>query len=135
MKRRSIGDGDSSSPIDLTPMLDIVFIMLIFFIVTATFIREPGVKVEKPAVETGQPLKNVAILVAISADNIIYMDGKPVPPRDVRPTIERLRSENPKGGVVIQADEEADMGLTVLVMDEARAARAPSVSVSTIEQE
>jgi biopolymer transport protein ExbD len=130
MRRHSRGQDDDGS-VDLTPMLDVVFIMLIFFIVTATFVRESGIDVTRPDAETDQVQQNVAILIAISEDNQIWIDGRQVDIRAVRANVERLRAENPKGGVVIQADTKADTGLTVQVMDQAQAAGAPSVSIAT----
>ncbi|NWG46851.1 MAG: biopolymer transporter ExbD [Alphaproteobacteria bacterium] len=131
MRRRKTAGDASESPIDLTPMLDIVFIMLIFFIVTATFIREPGIKVTRPETETQQPVKNIAILVAVDAESRIFIDGDEVDPRSLRASIDRLRTENPKGDVVIQADEAADVGVTIQVMETAKAAGAPSVHIAT----
>ncbi len=125
---------DNENAIDLTPMLDIVFIMLIFFIVTAVFIRETGIEVERPEAVTDQDKNRIAVLVAVGADNEIFMDGREVELRGVRVAIERLRTDNPTGSVVIQADEGADTGIVVQVMDQARLAGAPEVAVATKQE-
>ena len=130
MRRRKNIQADETA-VDLTPMLDIVFIMLIFFIVTATFIRETGIDVTRPDADTDVPVDNAAILIAITKENLIYMDNRVIQLNAVRANVERLRSENPKGAVVIQADKESDTGLTVQVLDQAQAAGAPSVSIAT----
>ncbi|HDY82039.1 MAG: biopolymer transporter ExbD [Gammaproteobacteria bacterium] len=117
--------------IDLTPMLDVVFIMLIFFIVTASFIKEAGVEVNRPEASTSQPKKNVNILIAISATNEIWMDQRRIDVRAVRANVERLHAENPKGAVVIQADNESNTETVVAVLDAAREAGVYDVSLAT----
>jgi biopolymer transport protein ExbD len=106
--------------IDLTPMLDVVFIMLIFFIVTATFIKETGVEVNRPDASTSNKKDNTTVLVAINADNSVWIDKRRVDVRSVRANIERLHAENPEGGVVIQADELASIKTFTVVLDAAR---------------
>ena len=105
---------------DLTPMLDVVFIMLIFFIVTATFIKETGIEVNRPDTKTAQFKKTVSLLVAVSPDNSIWIDKKKVDIRNVRPLMERLHAENPKGGLVIQADMDSNVEKVLAIMDAAR---------------
>ncbi|MDT0495860.1 biopolymer transporter ExbD [Algiphilus sp. W345] len=113
-------DAEEDAAVDLTPMLDVVFIMLIFFIVTATFIKETGVEVNRPEASTAEQKDNVAVLVAINADNSVWMDGRRIDVLSVRANIERLHAENPNGGVVIQADELASMKTFTQVLDQAR---------------
>ncbi len=113
---------DNQSDIDLTPMLDVVFIMLIFFIVTATFIKETGIEVNRPEAQESDPQKNVNILVAISATNEIWIDRRRVDVRSVRSVIERLHAENPKGAIVIKADAKSDTESVVSVIDSAKQA-------------
>lgn len=105
---------------DLTPMLDVVFIMLIFFIVTATFIKETGIEVNRPDTKTAQFKKTVSLLVAVSPDSSIWIDKKKVDIRNVRPLMERLHAENPKGGLVIQADMDSKVEKVLAIMDAAR---------------
>ncbi len=123
MRRRSYSSGaggEDEGVIDLTPMLDVVFIMLIFFIVTATFIKEAGIEVNRPDANTADQKDNTTVLVAINADNSIWIDKRRVDIRSVRANIERLHAENPEGGVVIQADELASVKTFASVLDAAR---------------
>ncbi len=119
--------------VDLTPMLDVVFIMLIFFIVTASFIKEAGVDVNRPQAETAEN-QNAAVLVAINADNSVWMDGRRVDIRSVRANIERLHAENPEGAVVIQADELASVKTFTEVLDQARQVVPPERVTLATEQ-
>lgn len=108
MKSRNRSAEDEGSAIDLTPMLDVVFIMLIFFIVTATFIKEPGVEVDRPDA-TSATLKNAKILIAIDPEDQVWIDKKQVDEGQISDQIELLISENPKSPVVIQADSESSI--------------------------
>ena len=125
---------EDEAQIDLTPMLDVVFIMLIFFIVTASFIKEAGVEVNRPEASTSQPKENVNILVAVNANNEIWMDKRRIDVRAVRANIERLHAENPKGAVVIQADNQSNTETVVAVLDAAREAGVYDVSLATEEK-
>ncbi|MDH3282241.1 MAG: biopolymer transporter ExbD [Gammaproteobacteria bacterium] len=130
--RRFTGEDDESL-IDITPMLDVVFIMLIFFIVTATFVKEAGIEVNRPEAETAVKQEKANILVAISASNEIWIDRRKVDIRALRPNIERLHAENPKGAVIIQADKESKNEILIKVMDAARAAGVFNVAIATEE--
>ena len=121
---------EEEATIDLTPMLDVVFIMLIFFIVTASFVKESGIEVNRPDAPTAVKQEKANILVAISARNEIYIDRRRVDPRSVRANIERLHAENPQGSVIIQADEESNTKTLIGVMDSARAAGVLNVSIA-----
>ena len=123
----------SGSDIDLTPMLDVVFIMLIFFIVTASFIKETGIDINRPEAETSQQQGSVSILIAVSASNEIWIDRRRIDIRSVRANIERLRAENPKGSVIVQADNKSNTETVTSVIDAARAAGAFDVILSTLE--
>jgi len=118
------------SDVNLTPMLDVVFIMLIFFIVTASFVKEAGIDVNRPNAATAERKEKGNILVAISENNQIWIDRRQVDPRALRANIERMHSENPNGAVVIQADEESKNKLLVQVMDAARLAGVKNVSIA-----
>jgi len=133
MARRKKQQEEEGTSIDITPMLDVVFIMLIFFIVTSTFIKETGIEVNRPEATTSQPKDNVSILVAINENNEIWIDQRRVDVRAVKATIERLRAENPKGGVVIQADNEANVKTLTQVADAARELGIYDVSIATDE--
>ncbi len=123
-------DGDESQ-IDLTPMLDVVFIMLIFFIVTASFIKEAGIEVNRPEASTSSKKENVNILIAVSASNEIWIDGRRVDKRSVRSVIERMHAENPKGAVLIQADKSSTTEIVTAVIDASRSAGVYDVSLAT----
>lgn len=131
MRRNRQVVAEDEAQIDLTPMLDVVFIMLIFFIVTATFIKEAGVEVNRPEASTAQPKDNVNILIAINATNEIWMDKRRIDERAVRANIERLHAENPKGAVVIQADNKSNTETVAAVLDAAREAGVYDVSLAT----
>ena len=111
-------------------MLDVVFIMLIFFIVTASFVKEAGIEVNRPKAETAERKERGNILVAITENEQIWIDRRQVDPRGLRAAIERLYAENPQGAMVIQADKSSKNRLLVQVMDAARAAGLYNVSVS-----
>jgi biopolymer transport protein ExbD len=121
---------EEEQEINITPMLDVVFIMLIFFIVTASFVKEAGIDVNKPLAQTTQPKEKANILIAIDASGGIWIDRRKVDPRAVRANIERLHAENPQGTVVIQADEDARTGELVHVMDAARLAGVYDIAIS-----
>ena len=128
------GMEEEESSIDITPMLDVVFIMLIFFIVTATFIKEAGIEVNRPDAATATKAEKANILIAIGANNDIWIDRRQVDIRSVRPNIERLHAENPQGSVVIQADKESKTDTLIQVMDAARSAGVFNVSIAANEQ-
>jgi biopolymer transport protein ExbD len=129
MRKRRMRDVEESE-VNLTPMLDVVFIMLIFFIVTASFVKESGIEVNRPDAATAEKKERGNILVAISQNNQIWVDKRQVDPRALRANIERLHAENPQGAVVIQADRESKNGLLVQVMDAARLAGVFNVSIA-----
>ncbi|HNP64035.1 MAG TPA: biopolymer transporter ExbD [Woeseiaceae bacterium] len=129
-KNHSLGQEEESEEINLTPMLDVVFIMLIFFIVTATFIKEAGIQVERPDTFTADTQDDAAILIAISANDEIWIDRKEREPQAVRGVIERLHAENPKGSIVIQADEDSTNEKLVMVLEAAKAAGVTNVSIA-----
>jgi biopolymer transport protein ExbD len=122
--------GEEESEINITPMIDVVFIMLIFFIVTASFVKEAGIDVNRPDAETAVSQERANILIAISENNEIWIDQRMVDPRAVRANIERLRAENPEGSVVIQADKKSVTETLVLVMDAARQAGVYDISIA-----
>ena len=130
MRRLSTQRGQDNEEIDLTPMLDVVFIMLIFFIVTATFIKETGVEVNRPDTETAELKKTVSLLVGVAPDSGVWIDKKKVDIRNVRPTMERLHAENPKGGLVIQADGDSKVEKVIAIMDAARAIGINQVAIA-----
>jgi len=131
--RRKKAREEEEAEINITPMLDVVFIMLIFFIVTASFVKESGIDVNRPDAATATVKERGNILIAITDTNQIWIDRRQVDPRSVRANIERLHAENPQGAVVIQADENSKNGLLVQVMDASRQAGVFSVSIAANE--
>ena len=121
---------EEESQIDMTPMLDIVFIMLIFFVVTASFVKESGIDVNRPEAETAVKQDRANIFVAIDDKGVIWIDNRRVDAAQVRANIERLHAQNPQGSVVIQADEQAVTKQLVAVMDAARAAGVYNISIA-----
>lgn len=130
MRNRTNRSQPQGEAIDLTPMLDVVFIMLIFFIVTTSFVKESGVTVSRPSAETAVEQKGSNILVAIRPNGEIWIDRRSIDVRAVRANIERLKAENPEGAVIIQADEYSNTGLLVKVMDQVRLAGVSNISIS-----
>jgi len=117
--------------IDITPMLDVVFIMLIFFIVTATFIKESGADVIKPNADTAVSKPRATILLAIDSNNEIWLDRRKIDSRAVKANINRLRAENPSGEVVVQADEESTAETVMEVVEALKDAGIPVPTVAT----
>ena len=130
-KNGAFGGEEDEASIDLTPMLDVVFIMLIFFIVTASFIKEAGIEVSRPLASTWQTKPDASILIAINAADEIWIDKKIVEPRFVKPAIAKLHAENPKGSLVIQADEESTNEILTVVMEAAKQSGVSNVAIST----
>ncbi|TFG41384.1 MAG: biopolymer transporter ExbD [Chromatiales bacterium] len=127
----SMGQDEDGDEINLTPMLDVVFIMLIFFIVTASFIKESGIDVNRPdAPITETKPEDANILVIINANDEIWIDRRNIDPRAVRANIERLHAENPKGSVVIQANKKSTNKMLVWVMDSTRSAGVYNISIA-----
>jgi biopolymer transport protein ExbD len=124
---------DEEANIDMTPMLDVVFIMLIFFIVTASFVKEAGIDVNRPEASTAQKKANTSILIAISPNDEIWINKRRVDVRAVQANIERLRAENPQGSVVIQADKKSTTEALLKVLDASRAAGVMDAAVATAE--
>jgi len=130
-KQDPLGGQEEENEINLTPMLDVVFIMLIFFIVTASFIKEAGIDVNRPdQAPTSESQEDAAILIAISENDEIWIDRRQVDPRAVRGNIERLHAENPKGSIVIQADKESTNEMLVVVMEAAKMAGVSNVAIA-----
>ena len=129
IRRRSIRSQEDSD-INLTPMLDVVFIMLIFFVVTSSFVKEAGIDVNRPQAATVEVKERGNIMIAITENGQIWIDKRQVDIRALQANIQRLHAENPQGSVVIQADENSKNGLLVQVMDAARLAGVDNVSIA-----
>jgi biopolymer transport protein ExbD len=130
MRRRRRTIFEEEGEINLTPMLDIVFIMLIFFVVTSSFVKESGVDVSRPSASTAVRKQQGNIMVAITRDDQVWIDRRRVELHAVRAQVERLHAENPEGEVVIQADRNSRSGLLVQVIDQARLAGVENVAIA-----
>jgi biopolymer transport protein ExbD len=128
--RRRFKKEDDEGGIDLTPMLDVTFIMLIFFIVSTSFVKESGVEVNRPSAATAEKKERAGIMIGISKEGEIWIQKRKIDVRSVRANIERLAAENPEGAVVIQADKDSNTGLLVQVMDQVRMAGVRNISVA-----
>lgn len=123
--------GASSEPeINMAPLIDMVFILLIFFLVTTTFVREAGVEVQRPTAATAAAKEKGALIVGVAADGRIYVERRQVDLRSVRGLVERFLAEDPAGAVIIAADKATPTGTTVAVLDQARLAGAKEVAVA-----
>ena len=126
-----LGGNEEENEINLTPMLDVVFIMLIFFIVTASFVKEIGLDVNRPDAPTTEVKPEDAnILVTIDANDDVFINRRLIDPRAVRANIERLHAENPRGSVVIQASKRSTNKMLVTIMDASRQAGVYSISIA-----
>jgi len=130
-KRHTVGGSSGEDEINVTPLMDIVFIMLIFFIVTSTFVKEPGADINRPEATTAQERKFASILVAIDAENKIWIDKDLVELDAVRSAVEQLKQENPKGTAVVQVDRRAESRYLVEVVNQIRNAGVSDIAVST----
>ena len=131
MRKISHSGPEEESAVDLTPLIDVVFIMLIFFIVTATFIKQAGIDVYRPDALTAEQKPTVSVLLAIGPNGDIGIDKKRVDASAVRAHIERLHAENPKGTLVILADRNAKSERLMAVLNAARAAGIKEVAIAT----
>ena len=128
---RNHAQQEEDTEINMTPMLDIVFIMLIFFIVTAVFVKESGTTVVKPEAETAISLKQVSVLIAVTDDDEIHINREVRKLEEVRTAVEKLHAENPKGSIAIQSDEKADAVLVMKVYDAIRDAGVENIAIAT----
>jgi biopolymer transport protein ExbD len=127
--RRHISDEGGETGIDLAPMLDFVFNLLIFFLITTSFVREAGITVVRPDASTAEQELTGNILVAVRPNGEIWMDRRQVDMREVRPTIERLHLERPEDTVIVLADKSAKAGLLAAVMDEIKLGGIKEVAI------
>jgi len=128
MARRHAHTEDAE--INITPMLDIIFIMLIFFIVTTSFTKETGAAIVKPVAEQAISLRNGTILIGIRSNDDIWMSKRLIELREVRSMVESAKAENPKGSVVIVADKDSRIGTVTQVMDQVKMAGVQGIAIS-----
>jgi biopolymer transport protein ExbD len=116
--------------LNITPMIDMVFILLIFFAVNASFVKEAGVEIERPSARSAVTQEQANIMIAVTENGEVWVDRQRVDPRSVRGHVERLHAENPEGAVVILADDKSRTGLVIEVLDQARLAGVENVAVA-----
>jgi len=120
--------------IDLTPMLDVTFIMLIFFIVTTSFVKEAGLDVRKPEAATTEPKVRASIMIAVSETGQVWMQKRQIELDAVRPLVEASKAENPEGSAMIIADRGAPAGVVIAVMDQARLGGVTDIAIAAQQQ-
>jgi len=128
--RKTLRGGDDRVDINMGPLIDMVFLLLIFFVVTTSFVKEAGIDVQKSTAATAEVKEKATVMIGVSADGDVYMEGKKIDVRSVRPLVERAMAEDPESGVVIIADKESDTGDVIKVMDQCRLAGARNVSIA-----
>jgi biopolymer transport protein ExbD len=133
VKRRT--DSEKPIEINMAPMIDMTFLLLIFFIVTTSFVKETGLEVHRPSAKTSESKDKSPILVGISREGSIYMDNRPIDIRSVRAQVERSLADTPDNGVIVVADKESYTGTVVEVIDQCRLAGAKGVSIAAKREE
>ncbi|NQY26065.1 MAG: biopolymer transporter ExbD [Piscirickettsiaceae bacterium] len=128
--RHSRRQSGAIAEVNMTPLIDMVFILLIFFIVTTSFVKETGVDVSRPSAKTAVKKEKANILIAIKPNGEVWMDKRLIDRRAVRANVERMHAENPEGSVIILADKDSKTGLLIEVMDQARLAGVANVSIA-----
>ncbi len=129
--RNSSDDGEAEAGVDISPLIDCVFILLIFFIVTTTFVEETGVEVDKPQAASAVSLEKTSILIALTANGDVVYGGDNIGVRGVRGVVTRMLQKEPDTPVIVQADAAAQSGLLVRIIDEAKLAGAKKVSIAS----
>ncbi|MCG9746987.1 biopolymer transporter ExbD [Shewanella sp. Isolate8] len=130
MARKKHSSIEEEAQIDMTPMLDIVFIMLIFFIVTTSFIKPSGLDYNKPEASQATTQKSANIFIGVSKTGVIKMENRQVDIERVTANVERMLAESPEAAVLIEADKEAEHGIVIKVMDNVKKAGINKISVS-----
>ena len=133
--RKTIRGGGRGVDINMGPLIDMVFLLLIFFVVTTSFVKEAGIDVQRSTAATAEVKQRGNILIGVTPEGDVYMEGKRVDVRSVRPLVERALAEDPESGVVVVADKRAMTGAVVKVMDQCRLAGAPNVSLAAKREE
>ncbi|MBW2619090.1 MAG: biopolymer transporter ExbD [Deltaproteobacteria bacterium] len=116
--------------LNITPLIDMVFILLIFFVVTTSFVKEAGVAVERPIAQTAETKDKVSLMIGLDAEGVIYIQGRSVDIRSVRARVEQYLAETPEGSVVIVADKASQTGVVIRLLDACRLAGAKDLSIA-----
>ncbi len=128
--RQHLKSESGPAAMNITPLIDMVFILLIFFAVNASFVKEAGVEIERPSARSAVTQQQANIMIAVTTNGEVWVDRQRVDPRSVRGHVERLHAENPEGAVVILADDSSRTGLVIEVLDQARLAGVENVAVA-----
>ena len=128
--RRSLRRSSKTEGINMAPLIDMVFILLIFFMVTTSFVKETGIDVQRPTASTAVLKEKGNILIGVNANGHVFLERKQIDVRSVRAHIERCLAENPEGAVVIVADKASYTGVVIQVIDQCRLAGARNVSMA-----
>jgi biopolymer transport protein ExbD len=132
--RQSLRYSESGEGMNITPLIDLIFLLLIFFMVTTSFVKETGLDVDRPTAATARDKKEANIMIGVGEDGRIFMDHEPIDIRMVRPHVENAMAEHPGAAAVIVADRKSDTGLVIEVLDQCRLAGANNVSIAARRQ-
>ncbi|GAB6887563.1 biopolymer transporter ExbD [Desulfothermus okinawensis JCM 13304] len=119
-----------SLDIDMAPLIDMIFILLIFFLVTTSFQKETGVEINRPVAASATLKKKASILIGVTKDGRIFMDKREMDPRSIEANVERALAENPDSSIIIVADEKSETGLVIKVMDACKLAGAKNIALA-----
>ncbi len=128
--RNSLRGGNKGVDISMGPLIDMVFLLLIFFAVTTSFVKEAGIDVQKATASTAELKERANIMIGVTPEGDVFFEGKRIDVRSVRAQIERALAEDPESGVVVVADKRSETGAVITVMDQCRLAGAKSVSLA-----
>ena len=129
--KRSFNSGRRSekTELNMAPLIDMIFILLIFFLVAASFVKTPGIEIKKPFAETAEKREKTNLVIGVAQDSTIWVEGRVIDIRDIRSYLERFLLETPEGTVVIAADEESRSEITLLLHDQCQAVGIPEVYI------
>jgi biopolymer transport protein ExbD len=133
--RRGLRGGSGRVEINMGPLIDMVFLLLIFFVVTTSFVKEAGIDVQRSTAATAEVKDRGNIMIGLTAEGDVFFEGKRIDIRSIRPLIERALAEDPESGVVVVADKKSETGTVVQVMDQCRLAGAKNVSLAAKKEE
>jgi biopolymer transport protein ExbD len=129
--RQSLRQGKETTTVNMAPLIDLIFLLLIFFMVTTSFVKETGIDVQRPTASTAVLKDKGNILIGVDPNGRIFFEKKQIDIRSVRAHVERCLAENPEGSIVIVADKTSYTGIVVRVMDQCRLAGAKNISIAT----
>ena len=134
MKIHSDDEEVDNTEINLTPLIDMVFILLIFFVVTSSFVKESGIEVSRPTAQTAERQERGNIIISVTKNGEIWIDRRKVDVNALRANVERLHAENPEGSVIIASDRDARTEVLVQALDQARLAGVANVSIAAFTE-